>query len=558
MSCRSNYHRCCIYEPERGPTGPTGDAGAGGPQGPMGPTGITGPTGQTGPTGLVGSMSHTGDTGPTGYDIPFQGPTGVTGATGQAGKTGQTGFTGPIGYTGSTGPTGGTGLTGPQGNTGATGPTGVTGQTGSTGSTGPTGTMGSTGSTGPTGLTGHTGPDGPTGRRGTPGVTGPTGYTGPTGEMGISGPTGARGSIGATGMTGWTGNTGPTGFTGPSGYTGATGPTGPLGHTGATGATGPTGYTGPMGTTGATGYTGPTGSRGVIGYTGFTGPTGYTGFTGPTGHTGITGITGPSNFAWLHVGHDQHGPHRVETIPFSFIGVSGDKFVSGHTRQKEWMYPWGGGCMQFDGGPIAGFFPSVPPVMHTPLTGLPPPTYPAVPDLSEAADSRLLTFHDQDASSSTWIPCATIPYIDASCSYVAYSIVCGDQGMKVFQGISMEFTVYSFCDGTPLPPSLVGISGTSYGEPGGCTDASSQPAYSKGSVIFKDTERRRCGYAELDAHVPFSCTPPAPTGHQTPFAGGTGIALSIGIVPGLQPTKVIFTETTCITAIAYLRVNANP
>ena len=179
--------------------------------------------------------------------------------------------------------------------------------------------------------------------------------------------------------------------------------------------------------------------------------------------------------------------------------------------------------MQFDGS--GGFFPSAAP---TPPIGFPPPP---ISNISEAADPRFLTFYDQDVSSSTWIPCATIPYIDASCSYVAYSIVCSDQGMKVFQGISMEFTVYSFCDGTPMGQGSAGLPvlPVRYGEPGGCTQTP-QPAYKKGAALFKQFAKERCGYAELDEHVPFSCASPGSnTGHQQNFTGGPAIALAIDV-----------------------------
>ena len=113
----------------------------------------------------------------------------------------------------------------------------------------------------------------------------------------------------------------------------------------------------------------------------------------------------------------------------------------------------------------------------------------------------------------------------------------------------MEFTVYSFCDGTPmgqgpiLPPWTPPAS---YGEPGGCTQTP-QPAYKKGGALFKKFANERCGYAELDEHVPFSCASPGSnTGNQQNFTGGPAIALAIDVAqpaPGTSIRKVIFTET---------------
>ena len=339
---------------------------------------------------------------------------------------------------------------------------------------------------------------------------------GKTGAAGISGKTGATGPFGIYG----TGPTGPPGATGARGTQGARGPTGPTGPTGVDGFKGATGITGATGSSvGFDGSTGPTGAAGPIGATG---PTGFTGITGSTGPQSASVNWGPINDLGIDV--------RKILIPFSCIIRDGQNI--GAQSMDHWMFPSGGGCMQFDG------------------TSFPTPIYTGVVDIGLAASnagSTPFAFHTIPGAGptpgphSSYIPSAIVPYASARCTRVAYSIVNDEVGSaSMFRGRPIQLKVWAFCDGTPISS----ITESNNGEPSGNIweiaggpagiEADSLPC---GSDLLKDRDGNV-------VPVPFSC----------PMSGTTGgptIAMSVGISNVLGATA---SRTVGINAVAYIDI----
>ena len=339
---------------------------------------------------------------------------------------------------------------------------------------------------------------------------------GKTGAAGISGKTGATGPFGIYG----TGPTGPPGATGARGTQGARGPTGPTGPTGVDGFKGATGITGATGSSvGFDGSTGPTGATGSIGATG---PTGFTGMTGPTGAQNTSENWGP--IADLGINR------RKVLIPFSCIIRRGQNI--GAQAIDHWMFPSGGGCMQFDGG------------------SFPTPSYTGIADIGLAASnagSAPFAFHTTPGIGptpgphSSYIPSAIIPYSNARCTRIAYSIVNDEVGSaSMFRGRPIQLKVWAFCDGTPISSITTANNGEPSGNiwetaggPGGM-EADFAPC---GSDLLKDRDGNV-------APVPFSCP-------MSGLIGGPAIAMSVGIsnVAGATASR-----TVGINAVAYIDI----
>ena len=497
---------------------------------------------------------------------------------GPTGPTGITGFTGPTGPRGKTGIQGKTGSTGTQGQTG---PTGSFGNTGATGLTGPTGLVGATG---PTGIMGASGPivlvagdwikvhdawtptGGVSGRHWqafllAPSISGTNlpvdvshivistincasgvqitpplvvgdprlaafqgkyllikGYSGVCPNNNISVvealykiPLPATLVIGPPdyihlGQLQFIAVTPPAGlFAGEQIHTILVGELAALSTMGPQGVTGPTGPTGPQGDTGPTGSSGPQGA---------TGPTGT--FAGATGITGPTG----SNNAW---GPSVDLARRQEVVPFSFIIPPGT--IHDMRGISYWMFPGGGGCMQFD------------------ANSNPTPAVPGVVDISAAASidgpaigtggSMAFAFQTPPGTPfCPYIPCSVLPYKHAQCTRIAYSIV----NKQAWPGVDLTFGIFSFCDATPLSSLNQALNGN----PG--------PAGNHGErVTFSASGQQACDASGLQEPLNFHC-PPDPNG------SGPAIAMFFSAQSQLQPAPVLNSQTIGISAVAYLDI----
>jgi hypothetical protein len=244
--------------------------------------------------------------------------------------------------------------------------------------------------------------------------------------------------------------------------------------------------------------------------------------TGPTGPKNLSINWGPINDIGIDV--------RKVLIPFSCIIHDGTTI--GAQSMDHWMFPSGGGCMQFDG------------------VSFPTPGYTGVVDIGNAASNAgtaPFAFHTIPGIGPTpgphasYIPSAVVPFTSAECTRVAYSIVNDEVGSaSMFRGRPIQLKVWAFCDGTPIGDTDQLKNGEPSGNiwqiaggPSGM-EPDSAPC---GSDTLKDSDGNV-------VQVPFSCPLSGTT-------GGPAIAMSVGIN---NIFGVTVSRTISINAVAYIDI----